>query len=237
MHVLVLHGWLGDWTVFRPLLPALDADRFTFAFVDYRGYGGSRDETGPFTIDTIADDAVALTDHLGWGGFSVIGHSMGGKAALRVAVQAPERVEKIVGVTPVWAGVAPFDEATTAFFRSAATGLAARERIIRNTTGERLPAVWSRGLAARSFELSTEAAFAAYFESWAFDDFAEEAARLQQETLVLVGAHDRGVPEEVARATWLTHLKKARLEVLAEAGHYPMLETPPLLAARLEAFL
>jgi pimeloyl-ACP methyl ester carboxylesterase len=44
--VLVLHGWLGDWTVFAPMLPALDLDQFCFAFMDYRGFGRSIDIEG-----------------------------------------------------------------------------------------------------------------------------------------------------------------------------------------------
>lgn len=237
VRVVVLHGWLSDWTVFAPMLSALDEDRFTFAFMDYRGYGASKAQPGPFTIDAIASDALALTDRLGWERLSVVGHSMGGKAALKVAVRAPERIERIVGVTPVWAGAAPFDEGTTTFFRSAAGSLEARDGIIRATTGERLPAVWSRSLAERSAAASTLEAFAAYFESWAFDDFAAAASRLEQPTLVLAGGQDRNLTEEVLNATWLANLANARLEVLGEAGHYPMLETPPLLAARLQAFL
>ena len=36
--VLVLPGWMGDYTVFNPMLPYLDTGSFTYAFVDYRGY-------------------------------------------------------------------------------------------------------------------------------------------------------------------------------------------------------
>jgi len=32
--VIVLHGWLGDYTVFEPMLPYLDTDTFTSAFMD-----------------------------------------------------------------------------------------------------------------------------------------------------------------------------------------------------------
>ena len=44
--IVVLHGWLGDSSVFDPMLPALDGDRFSFAFLDYRGYGRSRQIAG-----------------------------------------------------------------------------------------------------------------------------------------------------------------------------------------------
>lgn len=55
--------------------------------------------------------------------------------------------------------------------------------------------------------------------------------------LVLVGRHDPALGEEACRGTWLQHYPNARLEVLDNAGHYPMNETPVWLATRIEAFL
>jgi pimeloyl-ACP methyl ester carboxylesterase len=77
---LVLHGWFGDENSFDPLLKALSPDEFTYAFVAYRGYGLSRDIEGVFDIAEASQDALALTAHLGWSRFSLIGHSMGGMA-------------------------------------------------------------------------------------------------------------------------------------------------------------
>ncbi len=237
VRAVVLHGWFGDWRVFSPMLPALDPERFTYAFLDYRGYGLSKAETGPFDVSTIAADACALADHLGWDRFAVVGHSMGGKAALRLAADAPERVERVLALAPVWAGPAPFDPDTLDLFRGAPGDIAVREAIIHNTTDGRLPGAWSGEMARQSAQASTQEAFAAYFESWALDDFANEVQGLPHETLVVVGAHDRGVPADLVRATWLANLPNASLSLFAEAGHYPMLEAPPRLAAVFDAFL
>src|SRR5258705_2700477 len=94
---LVLHGWFGDWRVFEPMLPALDESRFTFAFMDYRGYGLSKTLGGPFDIPTVAGDAAALADRLEWETFNLVGHSMGGKAALRLAADRPRRGPRNLG--------------------------------------------------------------------------------------------------------------------------------------------
>jgi pimeloyl-ACP methyl ester carboxylesterase len=71
IRVLVLPGWLGDWSVFEPMLPGLDGERFTFAFLDVRGYGVAKAMPGPFDMETIAADALAQADQLGWERFSV----------------------------------------------------------------------------------------------------------------------------------------------------------------------
>lgn len=234
---LVLPGWLGDWRVFEPMLPALDASRFTLAFMDYRGYGLSRSLGGPFDLATIARDAAVLAGHLNWDTFSVVGHSMGGKAALRLAANLPGRVQSILAITPVWAGKVPFDAQTLAFFRGATRDVQLREAIISNTTGRRLPAAWSRHLAQRSLAVSSEEAFGAYLESWALEDFAADVTSLQVPTTVVVGGHDRGVPRELVTQTWLAGLSNSKLVVLPEAGHYPMHECPPLLGAVFESAL
>jgi len=79
--VIVLHGWFGDHTTFRPMRDALSLDEFTYAMVAYRGYGLSRRITGNYTMAEISADVRALADELGWKEFSLIGHSMGGMAA------------------------------------------------------------------------------------------------------------------------------------------------------------
>lgn len=64
--VIVLHGWFSDYSEFQPLFHCLDVETFTYAFIDYRGYGKSRAIAGEYTIQEIAADALALADHLGW---------------------------------------------------------------------------------------------------------------------------------------------------------------------------
>lgn len=237
VRALLLHGWFDDGRVFETVLAALDPEVFKIAVMDYRGYGDSSAMPGPFDISTAAVDAEQLADHLGWGQFAVIGHSMGGKVALRLAANRPTRVTRILALTPVWAGAAPFDADTLAFFRSAVRDIGLRAAILDNTTGGRLPKFWSTGHAARSFTISTIDAFAGYFESWALEDFADEARRLRHDTLVVVGGRDAGVSESTVRATWLAELPNARAHVLAETGHYPMLEAPLAVAGLIEGFL
>jgi esterase len=237
VRAVVLHGWFYDRRVFEPMLPALDPAVFSLALMDYRGYGSSRTKAGAFDIDTIAADALELVSHLGWEKFAIVGHSMGGKAALRLAANAPSRVTRILALTPVWAGAAPFDSPTLNLFRGAVGDVDLRATILQHSTGGRLPVAWSRWLAEKSAEASTREAFGAYLESWALEDFTDQVRNLTHETLVVAGAEDAGIPVEAVKATWIAGLPQARLQVLAECGHYPMLERPLALAAIFERFL
>jgi pimeloyl-ACP methyl ester carboxylesterase len=54
---------------------------------------------------------------------------------------------------------------------------------------------------------------------------------------VIVGQHDGAINEAAMQATYMQWHRKASLEVLPNAGHYPMNETPVALATAMETFL
>lgn len=232
--VLALHGWFGHAGAWGPLVEAIDTERFSYAFMDYRGYGRSTGLTGAYTMDEIAADALALADHLGWDSFSVIGHSMGGMAALRVLAEAPGRVERVVGINAVPASGYPFDEAGWGFFSSAAGSADVRYAILDLTTGKRLTPVFLQKVLASSLAHSTEAAFAGYLVAWGRTDFAKRLSGLHHPVHLIVGEHDPAVSVGLLADTTQKHLPQATVEVLTNAGHYPMFETPVALATILE---
>lgn len=235
--VICLHGWFGSAKGWGPFVDALDTDTFTYAFMDYRGYGDSMGLKGSYTMDEIAADTLALADRLGWQRFSLMGHSMGGMAIQRVLVEAPQRVEKLVALTPVPANGYPFDESGYNFFASAADDPAVRRQIVDKTTGNRLTGVWIEKVVRYSLEQSTRDAFAAYLPAWAKSDFSERVKGNPVPVQVVIGEHDPAINESLVSGTYLAWFPKAELEVVANAGHYPMHETPVALATAVERFL
>jgi len=235
--VVVLHGWFGDETFMAPMRDALSADEFTYVFPAYRGYGASKAESGAYTVEEISADVRALIDKLGFDKVSLVGHSMGGKFIQKVAVDAPKRVRRMVAVTPVPAAAAPFDEQGWALFSGAAETLGNRRAIIDFTTGSRLSAAWLDHMAAASWANCTKEAFAAYLLAWAKADFHQSVMGSEIPIKVIVGEHDGAITAEAMKATYLVWHKNASLEVMANAGHYPMNETPVALATSIEAFL
>lgn len=235
--VLVLHGWFGDAQAWKPVFDVLDGERFSYAFIDYRGYGARKEEPGAFTVDEIARDTLAIADTLGWDRFDLIGHSMGGKAIQRVLTLAPQRVRKMVAVTPVPASGVPFDDATWALFNGAVERTESRRDIIAFSTGSRLSKHWAMQMAQQSAQKSTHEAFGAYLQSWAREDFSAEVVGNPVPVKVIIGAHDPSLTAEVMRVTWLASYPNATLETIDNAGHYPMDETPVALVTAIESFL
>lgn len=97
--LLLLHGSPQTHLMWHRIAPAL-AQRFTVIAGDLRGYGeSSKPPTSadhePYSKRAMARDQVALMRHFGFGRFSVAGHDRGGRCAYRMALDHPERVEKL----------------------------------------------------------------------------------------------------------------------------------------------
>src|SRR4051794_41790064 len=96
--VVVLSNSLGaPRAMWDPQVPAL-AERFRVVTYDTRGHGASPAPAGPYSLDDLVDDVLALADRIGTGRFSVAGLSLGGMTALRLAAREPGRVDRLAGV-------------------------------------------------------------------------------------------------------------------------------------------
>jgi pimeloyl-ACP methyl ester carboxylesterase len=238
--VLCLHGWFGSAAGWGPWADVLDGDRFSYYFMDFRGYGARRDQAGKHTMAEIAADTLALADQVGARRFSVIGHSMGGMAGDRVLVEAPGRMRSLVGVSPVPASCFPFDDDGWKLFSDAVRDDAKRATIIDFTTGNRLTARWIDRMVRHSVAESTREAFGDYLVAFGREDFSDKVIGDEINRIpvkVIVGENDPAVGADLAQQTWLKLHPGADLEVVPNAGHYPMWETPVALATTIEEFL
>lgn len=237
-HVLAIHGWFGSARGWGSLPDWLDRSAYTWAFMDLRGYGDRMRTAGEFTVDEVAADALAVADDLGWDRFSLVGHSMGGKFAHRVLLQAPDRVRALVGLNAVPAGAVPFDEPGWALFSGAPDHPANRAAIIDFTTGNKLTKTFINRVVQHSLDNSAVEAFGAYLQAWAKSDFTAEA-KVDTATPVklIVGVNDPALSADVMEQTWRVFFPEAELTILPDAGHYPMFESPVSLATSIEEFL
>ncbi|MFF3286216.1 alpha/beta fold hydrolase [Streptomyces sp. NPDC003023] len=235
--VFAVHGWFADRSAYDPLLADLDGESFTYALVDLRGYGEARDVPGSYTTAEGAADLLALADRLGWESFSLVGHSMGGAVAQRVLAAAPQRVRRIVGISPVPACGVKMPPEQWQLFASAATDPAGRRAIIDFTTGSVRPSAWLERMVERSLARSDRDAFRAWLDSWAGEDFHTEVVGSTVPALAVTGALDPAIGADFMRETWLRWYTEAALVELPCAGHYAMDETPLQLVTTMEDFL
>ncbi len=245
-------AYLGD-------LGGLAAGR-RLILLDLRGTGDSGIPTDESTyrVDNQVGDIESLRAHLGLERMDLLAHSAGGNLAQLYAAAYPERVRRIVLVTPTaWAvdlPVTPEQRLEAARLRAGAepydTAIDAYERILADAgRGE---ADW--GLAAPLFygrwdatarahcaanaHQQNEKAADVYAGPSAFDPPATRAAlrRVSGEVLVLAAELD-GNPRPALAAELAALFPRGLTDVQPRACHFPWLDDPEWFAARVERFL
>jgi pimeloyl-ACP methyl ester carboxylesterase len=231
--VLVLHGWALDSGVWLAARALTDQARFTYAYLDFPGYGVNRGEASAAGVDGMARAALAAADSLGWDRFSVVGHSMGGVTAMRVATMAPSRVASVVALTPVSPGGTPLDAATYDVFKGA---WADPGGAIKGALSPDIDAVSLGNLVKRNRASMTQPVWNDYLANWTSPSFMADLKLCTMPVTLFVGASDPFVTEaylaETAKA-----LPNGRLKTIAGAGHYPQVEQPAATVAAWEAAL
>jgi pimeloyl-ACP methyl ester carboxylesterase len=101
--LILLHGWPQHWWSWRRLIPRLAEDYRVLA-PDLRGWGWSEAPHDSYAKATFAADIVALIDAEGFDRVKLIGHDWGGYTAFLLALEHPDRIERMVtlDIPPPW---------------------------------------------------------------------------------------------------------------------------------------
>lgn len=101
--LILLHGWPQHWWSWRRLIPRL-AEDYRVLVPDLRGWGWSEAPRDTYAKTTFAADIVALLDAEGFDRVKLIGHDWGGFTAFLLALEHPDRIERMVAldIPPPW---------------------------------------------------------------------------------------------------------------------------------------
>jgi len=232
--VLLLHGYSDSGRSWDPVIAALPPDWRVLA-PDQRGHGDSERPREGYGVAQLAADAAALLDAAGASRVTVVGHSMGSFVAQQLALDHPNRVERLVLVcgaarfpgaeeflSEVRTLTDPVSEDFIRSFQRACLRQPIPEAVFEQAVAE------SRKLPARVWHAIAEG-FPAF----------DVRARLREivcPTLVVWGAHDafflREQQEELRAG-----LRGAEFVEHADAGHAPHWEDPARFARDLAAWV
>ena len=228
MNVVLVPGLLCDDAVWAPQIAALGADGRDVLVVS---------STGSASISALAAAALAAVP----GPFALAGHSLGGRVALEMFRQAPERVERLAlldtGVHPVGPG-----EAAS---RGALVRLAEDDGMAALVERWLLPMLHEAhrdddaivGPLAAMVERNTPASFAAQQHALLTRPDAGEVLRtIAVPTLVLVGDADTWSPVEQHR-TIAAAVLGSDLVVVEHCGHVSPVEQPAAVTGALRRWL
>ncbi|WP_282694820.1 alpha/beta hydrolase [Streptomyces sp. CC208A] len=236
------------------------AARHPFVRLDLRGSGASgvpADRPGSYRCDRLVGDVEALRTDTGAAAVDLLGHSAGANLAVLYAARHPERVRRLVLVTPGTAAVgldtAPEERLAAARLRAGEPWFAEAYAALEEVTAGRGTAesfgkvapffhgTWDEAArerhAASQRERNGEAA-AGYAAEGAFDPPATRAAlaAFPGPVLVVAGEGDANTPPPTA-AAYAGLFPRARLEVLKGGGHFPWHDDAEWFAGTVADFL
>jgi pimeloyl-ACP methyl ester carboxylesterase len=237
--VILLHGWLGSWGCWLGTMEALAHHRRTYA-IDFWGFGESDKRRESYEIS----DFVALVDQfmerLGIHSAPVIGHSMGGTVALNLALDKPQRVEKVAVVG------SPVEGRSLNIFLKLA-GYPWIALLVWNSPsllrlGIRLFAPWIAAnwsdwyqLLMRDLSRMTLESFLWSIHSLHRTDLKPRLGALRMPALGVYGRGDKIV--DPRQSTLFDRVANSRVELLAGSRHFPMLDEPDTFHAIVNSFL
>jgi pimeloyl-ACP methyl ester carboxylesterase len=241
--LLLVHGYGGAAWNFTELQPHLVGRRLIVP--DLPGHGGSSPLPAAANLRGFADALVPLLD----GPVDVLGHSLGGVVALRLAERYPSLVRRVV----VAAGAGISSSTRWAEFTITLAGLVqpariAGRRVEKIASSRRLRRLVFGGLEVANADSLSERAVHGFLRGSALhtdalgaglalaaDDPRHDLERVSCPVLVLWGARDRQVPVEDGFE--YARRLQAPLRVIADCGHLLIGERPELCArAALEFF-
>ena len=205
------------------------ATRFRIISFDNRGAGRSDKPTEPFTLEQMADDALAVLDAAGIETAHVVGASMGGVISQIVAVKYPHRVRSLTLVCTACRNHPWRQELLQAWAKTAAdkgmieVGKEAAQWVMSPRSFRRLvPAfTWMGPLAALRPRHSFVSQIDAILNTR--EDLVDQLSTITAPTMVIVGNQDiltpRGDSEEIAE-----RIPNAELVVISGAAHGLMME-------------
>jgi len=237
--IVLLHGWLGSWRYWMPTMEAL-ADSYRAYALDLWGFGDSDKPGTCYGVDDYARLVGDFMDGLGIAQTSLVGHSLGGVVALKVALSQPQRVDKLVLIdTPIQgAGLS----ASMRLLRSPLSRFVARPRT--------LIELWMRALKRGSapwvemYEEIVEdtskldqVAVQKSLEDVLDLDLSNSLAQLYNHTLVIFGERDEFVDPDQAGFFADGAVATAQVVVLDGCRHFPFLDEPSKFNRLLKEFM
>jgi 3-oxoadipate enol-lactonase len=236
---LVLSNSLGSTSeMWDPQIPAL-SERFRVIRYEIRGHDGAPAPEGAYSLDDLGGDALALLDRLGVERTHFAGLSLGGMTGMWLAVNAPERIDRLALLCTSAMLSKEHDWPLRArTVREKGTGAVAEAVVERWFTPEFAQANPDVAARMRDMVAATPAAgYAGCCDAIDAMDLVEDIAAVRAPTLVIAGRQDPATPPPHAEQI-AARIPGARLE-LVDAAHLASYERPDevtaLLLSHLEA--
>jgi pimeloyl-ACP methyl ester carboxylesterase len=243
--LLVLNGFAATIADWDPSFLHGVASSNELILVDHRGIGDSSDDGEPFDIAQLAEDAAHVIDALGFERTSVLGWSMGGFVAETLALQRPDRVNKLVLLSTDPGGAdADLASATvwSQLIDSSGTPHEQARRLLSllfpSDVAESLYRQFGDVVAAARAPLSPDLVNrqAAAMDAWHRNGVSKQLREIRAPALIATGTEDIVIPPSNALKL-VNAIPSAWLAQFPRGGHAFMAQYPRPLADLINGFL
>ncbi len=225
--VLLISGLGATTEAWTRLLPALEPHHTVIRF-DNRGAGRSDIPEGPYTMRTMASEAVQLLDALDISAAHIVGSSMGGMIAQEVAIQYPDKALSLTLIATQCGGPHAFGAASenaSALQNLATLDMPAEERArgwvpysLSEGFRESHPELVEEFVRVTSLHAATQPGLEAQWSALMGYDSWERLEFITAPTLILQGGADAIVPVENADVLGV-RIPDSRVVLVPNAGH------------------
>lgn len=241
--IILLHGWINSWDVWREQMLALSKTRqFRVYALDFWGFGdssksGVNGSKTSFQIDSYVEMVHQFMETLGIARAPIFGHSMGGTVALQMALTYPDRVVKVAVVGSPIVGKSLNPILQLAGYGSIAK-LVWRYPFVLNSIMRILLAGDStavRGMIFRDVQRTTIESFFKSIGDLRETDLRQSVKTLQQPILGIYGEKDNIV--SLSNANILRNIDNCKVHIFKNSRHFPMTDEHDRFLDTMQSFL
>jgi len=232
--VLILHGWGGSSDSWEQVQRLLVGKKYRVIIPDFPGFGKSITPPEPWGIREYTDFILKFTEKLKLNEFYLIGHSFGGRIAIKFIGEQPEKVKSLILCAS--AGIRPKPGLKTlAIFWLAKIGnvLFSSKHSARFRDGARNR--FYSFLRKKDY-VKAQGVMKETVKRVINEDLLPDLSRIKTKTLIVWGKNDKMVPLKYAYI-FKEKISGSKLEVMSKVGHSPHLEEPEKLAGLILKFL
>jgi pimeloyl-ACP methyl ester carboxylesterase len=254
--IVLVHGLASNMGFWRYVIPDLQQKGFRVIAIDLPGYGKSAKAYGtPYTLTFFSQTVVELLKHLKIEKAVWVGHSMGGQISIVASLKFPERLDKLILVSP--AGFESFKQGEGEWLRNATN-----PDFIKKTPPDRIRANYSANFYSWSdryewmIEERVRLVKAKEFDRFAYAVWKSVGAMLDEPvwekldqialpTLIVAGENDNLIPNPFLHGGKTRDvmmfgqekIKNSKLVMIPETGHMLIIERSDVLVQEIAKFV
>lgn len=237
-NIIVMHEWIGDCTNYDTIVPFIDRKNFRWIFIDFRGYGKSKEFKGEYNLDEMCSDVKSVIKELKIDSFSLLGHSMSSLVAQRIAVDLDFLIKKLILITPILpTGIKMNDISKNKMLERVKNRDGLIEEVVESAS-KRYNQNWKDYRIELAHNCSTIEAKVGYMNMYLSNDITELVKDINVSVRIIVGKYDLPAFHKNSIARQMSKYY-SDLEIVEcnEAGHYPMIECPVFFVNQVEKFI